>query len=67
MSKLVFDLFKYKQWRMDKEHLDKETIDWIVNEHHYQLHNGIDRDELCRQGHIILEDWCVEVNESESK
>lgn len=63
--KFVFSVKKYKEWRMSHEKLDEDTIDWIIANQNYQARNGIDRDELCRKGHIILEQWCDEINESE--
>ena len=61
--KYYFDLKKYRSWRKEVEGLDDEVITFIINNHHMQTQDGIDRDELIRQGYIILKEWCVESND----
>jgi hypothetical protein len=60
MTKFIFNIEKYKCWRIDHEGLDNETIDFIIANHHMKSQDGMERDELIRRGYIVLEQWCVE-------
>lgn len=60
MTKLVFDLETYRQWRKDNENLTDKVLDFIITSHHMQSQDGMDRDELIRRGYIILQQWCKE-------
>jgi len=58
--KLIFSINKYREWRKEHDHLDDETIEFIINNHSMQIDDGVDRDVLMCKGHIILEAWCDE-------
>lgn len=60
MTKLVFDLETYRQWRKDNEGLTDKVLDFIIANHHMVSQDGMDRDELIRRGYIILQQWCKE-------
>lgn len=59
--KLVFDLKKYREWRIEHEGLNDEVLDFVIANHHMKSQDGMERDELIRRGYIILEAWCREI------
>lgn len=64
---LVFSIFKYKEWLRLKQKLDNVSIENILYLNNMDKFHGISRDRLWSEGHIILDEWCDEVQECQEK
>ena len=57
---MKFNVFKYRQWLIDRRSLDGVSADLLLEQNEMAKHHGMDWDWLWKQGIIILKEWCDE-------
>lgn len=57
---LVFNVKKYKEWRMEREGIDEKTLDIILEFSGYDKLDGESYDKLWNDGRLVIKDWCIE-------
>ena len=57
---MKFNIFKYKQWLKDQRSVDDVNVDILIYLNEMDKFHGMDRNQLWKEGHIILKEWCDE-------
>ena len=57
---MKFNIFKYKEWLRNKRKLEGVDVDNLLYLNDMEKYHGMDYEQLWKEGHIILKEWCDE-------
>ena len=57
-----FNYLKYIDWRIGHDRLNHTSLNILNHVDGFSEYDGVDREELCKQGLIILKEWCDEAD-----
>lgn len=58
MGQFVFNLDKYKKWRIEKDKLDEEALKVIIDFQELEDYDGCTYDYMFRHGKLVIKAWC---------